>query len=669
MRLVLLASAAVLALSAGAHAAPSRLGFDLAGRDTMVKPGDSFFRYANGTFVDQLAIPADRTSYGSFVKLAELSETRVHGILDEQQAAGGAQTTAPAKFAAFFHAFMDQAAVDRAGAQPMQADLAAIRAIATPADFARLNGHASVSLMDTLFALVITPDSKDPTKYTIGLAQNGLGLPDRDYYLAKDFADKRAEYQRYAARALSLAGWPDADAAAARVVAFETQVAQASWSRTDSRDDDKTYNPITLDALIAAAPGFDWHAYFDGARLGTPATVVLGQNTAIDKIAAVAGRTPIGTLRDWAALHLVMDASPYLSSQFVDARFAFFNHTLQGQPQDRPRWKRGVDATELAMGDAIGRVYAERYFPASARAKMDGLTADLRTAFRNRLEHNTWMAPQTRAKALQKLATFYFLVGYPKHWRDYGGLVVKSDDLYGNITRATAFEWEFWVSHLGHPVDREQWAMFPQTVNAYNEPLLNEVVFPAAILQPPFFDPAADSAINYGGIGGVIGHEMTHSFDDQGRKHDALGRLNNWWTAEDVTRFDARAKQYGAQFAQMDLGSGAHINPDLTMGENIADLGGLTLALDAYHDSLHGKPAPVIDGLTGDQRVFLGWAQVWRMKVRPDRARQMLTIDPHSPPMARVNGPMHNIDAWYQAFDVKPGETLYLAPDQRVRIW
>ena len=315
--------------------------------------------------------------------------------------------------------------------------------------------------------------------------------------------------------------------------------------------------------------------------------------------------------------------------------------------------------------------YAERYYPPQARAAMERLTVDLRDAFRRRLSHNTWMSPETRQAALRKLGTFDFLIGAPTHWRDYSSLMVKADDLYGNIERGTAHEWRFWLGHLGKPVDRTQWEMFPQTVNAYNEPLLNEVVFPAAILQPPFFDANADPAINYGAIGGVIGHEMTHSFDDQGRKHDAMGRLHNWWTAEDAARFEERAKKYGAQFAAMNLPSlpGAHINPELTMGENIADLGGLTLALDAYHAYLGGKPAPVIDGLSGDQRVFLGWAQDWRIKVRPSAARRLLTVDPHSPPIARVNMPMHDLDAWYDAFGVKPGETLYLAPSDRVKIW
>jgi putative endopeptidase len=676
MRRLLLLASACLSFAAVARAAPanmaSSLGFDLAGRDLAVQPGDNFFRYANGTALDRMTIPPDRSSFGSFVALAELSARRVHEIL-EKAAAGASGTPADttAKMGAFYRSFMDEAAVEKDGAQPIQAELAMIRGASTPADFARLTGLGQKTLLGSLFELDIEPDAKDPTRYAVDVAQSGLGLPDRDYYLSKDFAAQKAKYQQFAAQALQLAGWPDPTGAAARVVAFETAVAQASWSPAESRDDDKTYNPVAVTDLPKVAPGFDWGSYFAAADLGAQPRVVLQQNTAIVKIAALVGNTPIGTLRDWAALHLVIDAAPYLSRNFDQASFAFFGTELEGQPQQQDRWKRAVKATEGAMGDAIGRIYADEYYPPAARAAMTQLTADLRDAFRRRLEHNAWMSPQTRKLALQKLGTFYFLIGAPKHWRDYGPLTVRADDLCGNVERGTAQEWAFWVGHLGKPVDREQWEMFPQTVNAYNEPLLNEVVFPAAILQPPFFDPKADPAINYGGIGGVIGHEMTHSFDDQGRKHDALGRLHNWWTAADAQRFEERAQKYGAQFAAMtlpDMG-GAHINPELTMGENIADLGGLTLALDAYHASLHGKPAPVIDGLTGDQRVFLGWAQVWRIKVRPAAARQYLTVDPHSPPIARVNGPAHNIDAWYAAFGVKPGQALYLPPDQRVRIW
>ena len=358
-----------------------------------------------------------------------------------------------------------------------------------------------------------------------------------------------------------------------------------------------------------------------------------------------------------------------LSKNFVTAAFEFDNHELQGQPQQKPRWKRAVAATEAALGEAVGEAYVARYYPPDAQAKMEALTHDLRAAFRVRLQHNSWMAPETRTLAVAKLDAFDFQIGKPKKWRDYTALQIDAHDLYGDVERGTAFEWSFWLHHLGHPVDKDQWDMTPQTVNAYNQPTFNEVVFPAAILQPPFFNNAADPAINYGAIGGVIGHEMTHGFDDQGRKFDAQGRLHDWWTPADAEKFAALGKRFGAEYAAMDIIPGAHINPDLTMGENIADLGGLTLALDAYHASLHGKPAPVLDGMTGDQRVFLGWAQVWRAKVRPDRARQLLVVDPHSPPAARVNGPVANIDAWYSAFGVKAGDTLYLKPEDRVKIW
>ncbi len=671
-RMLLLATACLLMGGGAALAAPQTLGFDLSGRDLSVKPGDDFFQYANGTFVNNLTIPPDRSVAGSFVDLAELSIKREHDILDQAAAKAGAQPDdTTGKMGAFYKSFMDDGSVEALGAKPLAPELAMIKAMATPADFARLNGLAQKTLLGSVLAISIDPDAKDPRKYAIDISQSGLGLPDRDYYLKKDFAKQKAAYQDYAAKALAMAGWPDAANAATRVVAFETALAEASWSRAESRDDDKTYNPEPVSALAGYAPGFDWTAYLAGADLGKAESVVLQQNTGIQKIAAVIGKTDIQTLRDWAALHLIIDAAPYLSKDFDTAHFAMFGTMLSGQPQEEPRWKRAVKATEGALGDAIGRVYADMYYPPEAQKAMQTLTAGLRNAFKVRLEHNSWMAPATRKLALQKLGTFYFLIGEPKHWRDYSALVVKADDLYGNVERGTANEWAFWVGHLSRPVDREQWEMFPQTVNAYNEPLLNEVVFPAAILQPPFFNPKADMAINYGAIGGVIGHEMTHSFDDQGRKHDAYGRLHNWWTKEDAARFETRARAYGAQFAAMKLpGMGdAHINPELTMGENIADLGGLTLALDAYHQSLHGKPAPVIDGLTGDQRVFLGWAQVWREKVRPERARELLSVDPHSPPIARVNMPMHEIDAWYKAFHVKPGDALYLAPDQRVRIW
>ncbi len=674
-RFTLLASAVSAIVSVSAQAAEKTAGaggwgFDLAGMDRSVKPGENFFDFTDGTAVRNIVIPADRTNFGSFVVLTDLSEKRVHEILDAASAhVAGEPADAIGKAGALYHAFMDEAAADAHGAAPLKPELAQVAALKTPADFAALQGQAQGSFHGSLFGMTIEPDAKDPTIYAIQLGQAGLGMPDRDYYLTAQFADKKAKYAGFVTRMLSLAGWPDPAGSAQKVLAYEQKIAEASWARADERDPDKTYNPMTLDELKQNAPGFDWQAFFRSAELGTPGRVVVSEKSAVIRIAALTGETPIDTLQAWAAFHLAVNAAPVLSKDFVSTAFEFNNHELQGQPQERPRWKRAVHAAETALGEAVGEAYVAKYYPPDAQAKMEALTHDLRAAFRVRLEHNDWMAPQTRQKAVEKLDAFDFQIGRPKKWRDYSSLRVDAHDLYGDVERGSAFEWAFQRGHLGHPVDRDEWDMTPQTVNAYNNPVFNEVVFPAAILQPPFFNKDADPAINYGAIGGVIGHEMTHGFDDEGRKFDAHGRLHGWWTAEDARRFDALGKRFGAEYAAMDVLPGAHINPALTMGENIADLGGLTLALDAYHASLHGQPAPVLDGMTGDQRVFLGWAQVWRAKVRPDAARQRLVTDPHSPPVARVNGPVQNIDGWYTAFGVQPGQAMYLTPEQRVKIW
>ncbi len=658
------------AAETSAPAAGDGWGFDTAGMDRTVKPGANFYSFANGNAVKAIAIPPDRSSYGAFIMLRELSEQRVHGILDEASAHVADQPgDGLGKAAALYRTFMDEAAAEQHGAAPMKRELAQVTALKTAADFATLQGQAQSTFQGSLFAMTVQPDAKNPNVYAIQLGQSGLGMPDRDYYLAAQFADKKAKYSGFVTKMLTMAGWPDPAGSAARVIAFEQKIAEASWARADERDPDRTYNPMTLAELQRNAPGFDWAAFFTAAQLGTPDRVIVAENTAVPKIAALVGATSIDTLQAWAAFHLASNAAPVLSKDFVTTAFEFNNHELQGQPQQRPRWKRAVAASESALGEAIGEAYVAKYYPPQAQAKMEALTHDLRAAFRARLEHNEWMAPQTRQKAVEKLDAFDFQIGRPKKWRDYSSLTITTADLYGDVERGNAFDWAYQRGHLGHPVDKDEWDMTPQTVNAYNNPVFNEVVFPAAILQPPFFSKDADPAINYGAIGGVIGHEMTHGFDDQGRKFDAMGRLHDWWTAEDATRFDALGKRFGAEYAAMDIMPGAHINPALTMGENIADLGGLTLALDAYHASLHGQPAPVVDGMTGDQRVFLGWAQVWREKQRPDAARQRLVVDPHSPAVARVNGPVQNIDGWYSAFDVQPGQELYRAPADRVKIW
>ncbi|MFT9092382.1 MAG: M13 family metallopeptidase [Gluconacetobacter sp.] len=649
-------------------------GFDMDGRDLSIAPGNNFFGYANGRAVHDIVIPPDMTAYGPFNMLHELSRKRVQDILNDLAAHPVADpVTVDQKLGTFYATFMDEKGIEARGTTPLAADLDAVRAVGDRSAFAALLGHAQTGFQHSLFGMGIQPDAKDPTVYALTLDQGGLGLPDRDYYLKPALAAKKTAYQAYVQQVLTLIGWPDAAKQAQAIVAFETRLAEVHWARQDMRDPDKTYNPINVADLARRAPGFDWAAYLTGAELPETivksGTLIVGEPDAVVGEAKIASETPLDTLRAWLAFHLAGSAAHYLPKAFVQASFDFNDRTLGGQPQLPDRWKRGVTATGHAMGMALGQTYVARYFPPEYRRMMESLTTELKAAFRVRLQHNTWMGAQTRAAAVQKLDHFTIQIGYPKRWRDYSTLVVRQGDAYGNAARAEAFEWRYWLGHLGHPVDRDEWDMTPQTVNAYNNPLFNEVVFPAAILQPPFFNPKADPAVNYGAIGGVIGHEMTHSFDDEGRKFDYMGRLKEWWTKDDAARFNTLADRFGKQYDAFEVLPGVHVNGKLTMGENIADLGGLTLALDAYHASLHGKPAPVIGGLTGDQRVFLGWAQVWRQKLRDDTIRQRVMTDPHSPPQARVNIPMHNIDAWYRAWNVKPGDTLYLKPEERVKIW
>jgi putative endopeptidase len=643
-------------------------GFDLAGRDTTVSPGDSFYDYANGSYVAKLEIPPDRARYGAFDRLNDLSQARMRAVLEgaaEDKAANGER----AKIGAFYRSFMDEAAVNAAGARPLASGLAAIRKATTRSDLARLMGQSVHAFGGSFFGASIYDDAKSPLRYAVYLEQGGLGLPDRDYYLQPNFAPQKAAYEAYVAKLLSLTGWPNAQAEAKAIVAMETEIAKVSWTRAESRDDEKTYNPVETAKLSDFAPGFDWKAFLDGAEIGQAQRVIAQQNTAFPKIAAIYARTPVNTLKAWAAFNLADNAAPYLSKDFERANYEFRSKTLSGQPEQKPRWKRGVVLVDGQMGEALGKIYVAEYFPPESKAKMDALVGDIRTAMKGRIERLTWMGPETKAKALEKLSKFTVKIGYPKKWRDYSGLEIKDGDLYGNVERAIVFDWRYRVARMDGPVDRDEWEMTPATVNAYYSSTKNEIVFPAAILQPPFFDPDADPAVNYGGIGGVIGHEITHGFDDQGRKSDGDGRLVEWWTPQDEARFTAEAAKLGKLYASFEPSPGMHINPDLTMGENIADLGGLLLALDAYHLSLGGRPAPVLDGITGDQRVFYGWAQVWRAKSREEDARRRLVSDPHSPPEARVNGPTRNIDAFYAAFGVKPGDKMFVAPDDRARIW
>ncbi|MDP3748056.1 MAG: M13-type metalloendopeptidase [Phenylobacterium sp.] len=664
------ASAPALAANAPDLSQAPRMGpwgFDAAGRDLSVAPSKDFFDYANGTYLNKLEIPADRSRYGAFDALNELSQNRMRAVVEKAAANPGA-TGEEAKIGAFYRSFVDEAAVETLGAKPLAGDLATIRAIKSQDEMAGHMGGTSRRFGGSFFGSYVHDDAKDPEKYAAYLVQGGLGLPDRDYYLDAKFAPQKTAYEAYVAKLLTLAGWEKPAENAAAIVALETEIAKVSWTRAERRDDDKTYNPFEVAKLQAYAPGFDWKAYLDGAGLKTD-RVIVSENTAFPKIAAIYAATPLDTLKAWSAFNLADQSAPYLSKAFDQAHYEFRSKTLSGQPVQQPRWKRGVIAIDNNVGEALGKVYVAAYFPAENKAKMEALVGDIRTAMGARIEKLDWMGPATKAKALEKLAKFRVKIAYPDTWRDYSGLTIKEGDLYGNIQRASAFEWDYRAARLGGPVDDEEWGMTPPTINAYYSSTKNEIVFPAAILQPPFFDPQGDPAVNYGGIGGVIGHEITHGFDDQGRKSDGDGKLTDWWTAEDAAKFDAQAKKFGKQYAAVEVLPGANINGDLTMGENIADLGGLLLALDAYHLSLKGQPAPVIDGLTADQRVFLGWAQVWRGKYRDDRMRQQLVSDPHSPPKYRVQVPVKNIDAFYEAFGVKPGDAMYVAPADRVRIW
>jgi putative endopeptidase len=483
------------------------------------------------------------------------------------------------------------------------------------------------------------------------------------------FKDKKAKYREYVACMLDMAGWAEAQQRADEILALETRIAEASWSRAESRDRDKTYNPLTPAELDAYAPGFPWSAWLAAAEVGQARRVVVRQNTAFPKLAKIFAEAPLETLQAWQAFRVVDQTAPFLSKRFDEAQFKFRATDLAGQPEPRERWKRATLLINSSLGEVVGKEYAVRHFPPESKAKMEELIGQLKRALRGRIENLPWMTHETKVKALEKLDLFGVKIGYPDKWRDYSALRVDPADLVGNVRRSTAFRWSYAVAKLDKPVDPDEWGMTPQTVNAYYSATHNEIVFPAGILQPPFFDPNADMAVNYGGIGGVIGHEFTHGFDDQGRKYDGHGALTQWWQPADAAKFQAEAAKYGAQYDTYAVAPGVNVRGAQTMGENIADLGGILLALDAYRAWLHGGPAPVLDGYTGDQRLFLSWAQVWRAKYRPEALKQQTTIDVHSPPRFRVDGPLRNVDAWYDAFGVNPGDKLYLKPEERVRIW
>jgi putative endopeptidase len=638
-------------------------GFDEAGMDRAVAAGDDFYGFANGTWEKTTQIPADKSNYGMFTVLEDLSRTRTREFLD------GVRSDPNSKIGVAYATYLDQPGIEAKGLAPIQPWLGKIKALPAKSGYAALAAEASRNGIDAPFGAYVTPDDKRPDVYALNLSQSGLGLPDRDYYLSTEakMVEVRNAYVAHIAKMFTLAGEQNAQARAAAILAYETGIAKAHWTRIESRNADKTYNKMTLAQLQKQAPGFDFPTYLK--TLGaTVDTVVVAQPSAIAGIAKAINAAPVAVLKDQLLLRSLDQYAGVLPAALDRENFAFFGTTLSGTPQQEQRWERGVDFTSDALADDVSQVYVAKYFPPETKAAADDLVRNVIEAMGRRLDQLEWMAPETKVKARAKLAAFTPKIGYPDKWRDYSSLEIRAGDALGNAMRAANWAHADNFSKLGRPIQKWEWFMTPMTVNAYANPVMNEVVFPAAILQPPFFDPNADPAVNYGGIGAVIGHEISHHFDDQGRKYDANGSLTDWWTAEDVKRFEERTNALVRQYDAYEPLPGLHVKGALTLGENIADLAGLTVAWDAYQHSLNGKPAGEVGGYTGEQRFYLGWAQVWRRSYREANLRQRLLTDPHSPSQQRA-WVVRNLDPWYEGFKPAAGSKLYLAPEARVRIW
>ncbi|MFD3811819.1 M13 family metallopeptidase [Rhodococcus sp. NPDC058639] len=647
-----------------------RSGIDLEHVDEHVRPQDDLFEHVSGRWLAEHEIPADRALDGAFRTLADKAEVDVRSIIEEAAASSSEPGTDAQKIGDLFASFMDIDSIEAAGLAPISAELAAIAGAPDRAALASVLGELQRVGVSGALAHYVDTDSKNSQRYLMHITQGGLGLPDESYYREDRYADIRASYTEHIGRMFALAGL---DHDPARVVALETALAAGHWDVVKRRDADLTYNLITLDSLIADRPGFEWAGWITatGATPEQWSEIVVRQPSFLDVFAQLWADESLDDWKAWATWRVLRARAPYLTSAIVDENFAFYGRELTGAREIRARWKRGVSLVQDLLGEAVGKIYVEQHFPAEAKARMQVLVENLKEAYRQSITDLEWMSPETRAAALRKLDKFTPKVGYPDKWRDYSAVTVTSGDLVGNYRSGYAAEYDRDLAKLGGPVDRDEWFMTPQTVNAYYNPGMNEIVFPAAILQPPFFDLHADDAANYGGIGAVIGHEIGHGFDDQGAKYDGDGNLENWWTDSDREEFGKRTAQLIAQYDTFEPKAlpGHHVNGKFTIGENIGDLGGLSIALKAYAIALDGSPAPVIDGLTGLQRVFFGWAQVWRTKVRDEEALRRLAVDPHSPPEFRCNGVVRNIDEFYRAFDVQEGDGLYLDPSERVKIW
>ena len=677
-RLAALASLLVIAgctsTSAPPPPAPTVLvsGLELAAFDKNARPQDDLFQHVNGGWLAKTEIPSDKASYGAFDMLFDKAQADLKAIVEE----AAKKTTNPPgsdgqKIGDFYDSFMNEARAEELGLSPLRAEMAAIDGLKSKTDLARHLAHFfKLNLINPLVGYV-EGDAKNPREEILYVYQGGLGLPDRDYYFKTDpkLQEYREKYVAFLTDILKLSGDPSAPAAAKEIFALETRLAKAHWTNVENRDSVKTYNKFALADLDKQFPGFDWAVWTTELGVNGVPSLIVSQPSYLKAFAATVKDVPLERWKPYLKASLLNGFAPFLSKPFVDAEFGFYRTTLAGVKEQQPRWKRAINALNGNLGEMLGKLYVERHFTPQAKARIDQLVSNLRAAYKSSIDTLEWTGPETKKQAQEKLAKFTPKVGYPNKWRDYSKLEIKKDDLVGNLSRAYINENNFQLGKAGKPLDPEEWGMTPQTINAYYNPVRNEIVFPAAILQPPFFNIAADDAVNYGAIGGVIGHEMGHGFDDQGRHFDATGALRDWWTKEDAAEYTKRTAMLVEQFNQFEALPGLKVNGELTLGENIADLTGLTIAHRAYQLALNGQPGPVLDGLPADQRFYMGWAQAWRWKVRDDAMRQQVMSNVHSPDMFRANGPLRNVPEFYAAFGVNEGDKLFVPPDTRIKIW
>ena len=648
-------------------------GIDLSHQDPNTRPGDDFFRYTNGLWLDTYELPADRSNYGSFAVLSDRSDQRVRTIIDDLTAIEPSPGSMEQKISDYYLSFMNTEILNELGISPLLPGLAALAEIDTRDELITAFGRSQIDNTASPFGFYIGTDRSDPDRHQLVLSLGGLGLPDRDYYLldTEKFVSVREEYVAHIARILDFAGIEDSRLKAQGILELETQIAEHTWPRAKRRNRDLTYNSMSFDEFLDAYPGFDWTAYFSAAGIQNLEGLNVNYPSAMSPVIDLVNELTVAEWKNYMTYRFIVDSAGTLSEEINAESFHFYSTVLNGVPEQRQRWERGVARVGSlnSLGEALGQVYVDRHFPEAAKQQMEALVENLRTALAQSIEEIDWMGAATKAEANKKLQSFRPKIAYPDEWRDLSSIEITRDDLFANAQNVREFNYEDEISRLGQATNREEWSMTPQTVNAYYNSSFNEIVFPAGILQPPFFDPRADLAVNYGGIAAVIGHEMGHGFDDQGSKSDSLGVQRNWWTDVDRANFDLLTTALAAQYSQFEPVPGYFIDGNFTLGENIGDVGGLSLAYRAYHMALAGEEAPVIDGFTGDQRFFLSWAQIWQRKYREDALIQRLTTDPHSPAEFRVNGVVRNFNEWYEAFDVQPGHALYLPPSERIRIW